>query len=140
MHSVKPKVAAAGVVGSVAAACLPLIAGCEAKPTSFLPEFDTKLVSAAGAQNSAAPVARAGRGLKAALGEVVVLDGGSTDADAGLLTYSWALTSVPTGSLAVLSDASAIRPSFEVDLAGDIASLASQTFIALAWILEARHV
>ena len=114
MHSFKPKVAAAGVVGSAAAACLLLIAGWGTKPTALLPELDARLVSAVVAQSSAAPTARAGRDLRAALGEVVVLDGGgSTDAGGNLLTYSWTLTSVPTGSLAALSDASAIRPSFE---------------------------
>ena len=120
MRRFKPKVAAAGVVGSAAAACLLLIAGWGTKPTALLPELDAKLVSTAVAQSSAAPIARAGRDLRAALGEVVVLDGGSsTDAGGDLLTYSWNLTSVPTGSLAALSNASAIRPSFEVDLAGD---------------------
>ncbi len=66
-----------------------------------------------------APVANAGTDQTVAAGSVVHLDGsGSTDADGDSLTYSWVITSKPTGSNAALSNASSITPTFVADAAG----------------------
>ncbi len=64
--------------------------------------------------------ADAGPDRSATLGETVTLDAaGSTDLDGDKITYRWSLVSVPAGSTASLDDATALRPSFTVDLAGD---------------------
>ena len=68
---------------------------------------------------NSAPVADAGPDQTVPVGETAVLDGsGSSDADGDLLTYLWSFTSMPEGSAAVLSDETAVDPSFEVDVAG----------------------
>jgi parallel beta-helix repeat protein len=53
--------------------------------------------------------------------ETVTLDGsGSSDVELDYpLGYSWQMTSKPAGSIAVLSDADTVRPSFTVDVLGD---------------------
>jgi hypothetical protein len=65
------------------------------------------------------PVADAGPDQTAFVGDEVILDGsGSSDVDGDPLTFVWSLTTVPAGSGAVLSDSSAVAPSFVVDLPG----------------------
>jgi len=65
------------------------------------------------------PVAQAGPAQSVTAGAVVTLDGSaSTDANGDPLTYSWTLTTRPSGSAAVLSSATAVRPTFTADLAG----------------------
>lgn len=50
---------------------------------------------------------------------LVTLDGnGSSDADGDPLTYEWNIISMPEGSTAVLSDDTAINPTFLADIAG----------------------
>jgi uncharacterized protein YjdB len=65
------------------------------------------------------PVANAGPNQVLSVGALVQLDGsGSTDVDGDPLTYRWSLISVPTGSTALLSSATAVKPTFTADLPG----------------------
>lgn len=67
-----------------------------------------------------APVAQAGNDQAFKVGSQVQLDGsGSSDADGDLLSYAWTFLQIPAGSNAVLSDASAVMPSFDLDVTGD---------------------
>ena len=66
------------------------------------------------------PVANAGPDQIVAIGTTVVLDGtASRDADGNALVWKWALTTKPTGSAAALSDPTAARPPFIVDMGGE---------------------
>ncbi|NGX17041.1 PKD domain-containing protein [Wenzhouxiangella sp. XN24] len=65
------------------------------------------------------PTANAGPDQTAPLNATVQLDGsGSTDPDGDALGYRWRLLERPAGSQAALSEATAVQPSFVVDLAG----------------------
>ncbi|AYA63330.1 PKD domain-containing protein [Alteromonas sp. RKMC-009] len=67
-----------------------------------------------------APVAEAGSAQDVATGTEVSLSGaGSSDADGDSLTYTWAFTSVPSGSDATLSGASAVSAAFTPDVDGE---------------------
>ena len=69
--------------------------------------------------NNSAPVANAGPDQTAYRNDLVTLDGsGSSDVDGDDLTYSWSLTTVPSGSGASLSDPAAVHPTFNVDVSG----------------------
>lgn len=75
-------------------------------------------VTSGGGTNTA-PVADAGIAQTVSAGTVVTLDGtASSDADRDPLTFRWVLTSKPAGSAAILSDTTAVRPSFIADVAG----------------------
>jgi uncharacterized repeat protein (TIGR01451 family) len=66
-----------------------------------------------------APVANAGADQQVAVGATVELSGSaSTSARGDALTYQWSLISVPTGSTAVLTNPTALRPTFVADQAG----------------------
>ncbi len=65
------------------------------------------------------PVANAGAYPPVTLNSTVNLNGaGSTDPDGDLLSYSWSLTSTPTGSAATLSDSTIVNPTFVADKVG----------------------
>ena len=69
--------------------------------------------------DNSVPIADAGPDQTALVGETVTLDGsGSSDADGDSLMFTWALTSVPSGSAAVISDVTAVNPTFDIDLPG----------------------
>ncbi|NCO20249.1 MAG: hypothetical protein GW900_09445, partial [Gammaproteobacteria bacterium] len=69
---------------------------------------------------NSAPMANAGPNQNVATGTSVSLDGSaSSDADGDPLTYSWSITSTPSGSSATLSDTSAAKPTFNADLDGN---------------------
>lgn len=69
-------------------------------------------------QNSR-PVAHAGPAQTVLVGTTVQLDGSaSNDVDGDALTFAWALTTTPAGSLAVLSNPTAVQPTFVLDLPG----------------------
>ncbi len=65
------------------------------------------------------PLSNAGADQVGEIGDVITLDGSaSVDVDGDNLTYSWTLTSVPTGSAAVLSASNIVMPTFTADIAG----------------------
>ncbi len=66
-----------------------------------------------------APIAEAGSDITVLFGSTANLNGsGSSDPDGDILTYAWVITSRPTGSLAILSDASSPAPTFNPDVRG----------------------
>ena len=66
------------------------------------------------------PVANAGPDQTVALNSLVTLNGsGSTDVDGNPLTFAWSFSSRPAGSTAVLSNPSAVAPTFTADRIGD---------------------
>ena len=68
-----------------------------------------------------APTAEAGLGQTVHVGTTVTLDGtGSSDPDGNVpLTYAWAITERPAGSVATLVGAATPMPSFTPDVMGD---------------------
>ncbi len=67
-----------------------------------------------------APTAVAGPSQNVTVGATVMLNGSSSsDPQNDALTYSWAFVSRPAGSVATLSQASSVRPSFVADVAGN---------------------
>jgi hypothetical protein len=69
-------------------------------------------------QNSK-PVANAEPDQTVPIGSTVQLDGSnSNDVDGDPLTYLWALIAMPTGSTAILADATLVNPTFVADLPG----------------------
>ena len=70
------------------------------------------------AQNSA-PVANAGNDQNTTTGTVVTLDGStSSDVDGDTLSYAWSLTTLPSGSNAILTNPTNVSPTFTADVDG----------------------
>lgn len=68
---------------------------------------------------NSAPVANAGLNQSGRVSDLINLDGSASfDVDGDLLGYAWMLTSIPAGSNAILSDPSAVNPSFTIDKFG----------------------
>jgi hypothetical protein len=68
------------------------------------------------------PVADAGPDQTVSVGQVAVVDGsGSSDADGDALTFGWALTARPAGSVAAIADPASPVTSFIADVPGDYA-------------------
>lgn len=82
-------------------------------------------VSVTASVANAAPMANAGVIQNVISGSTVTLDGSASSDDNGdQITYAWTLTSKPTGSLAKLTSATSVRPTFVTDMAGTyVASL-----------------
>ncbi len=73
-----------------------------------------------GNRTNHAPMADGGPDQTVFVRQTVTLDGSrSTDAEGDLLRFQWRFVSVPSGSLAMLSDPTAVKPTFVADLAGD---------------------
>ena len=65
------------------------------------------------------PLADAGPDQSVSVNDTVTLDGsGSSDPDGDALAFLWSIVSTPDGSAAMLSDPTAVMPSFVADLAG----------------------
>ena len=65
------------------------------------------------------PIANAGPDQTVVVGQTVQLDGsGSSDADGDPLTFAWSLVSRPVGSVATLSSATVVKPTFVADVSG----------------------
>ncbi|MFD3392147.1 PKD domain-containing protein [Alteromonas macleodii] len=76
-------------------------------------------VSVIAATANSAPVANAGNDQNASTGTVVTLNGSaSSDADGDTLSYTWSLTSFPSGSNASLTNPTNVSPTFTVDVDG----------------------
>ena len=68
---------------------------------------------------SSPPVANAGPNQTVHVGTTVILDGSkSSDTDGNPLTYSWSLISIPSTSVAALSNGRSVKPTFLADVPG----------------------
>lgn len=72
-------------------------------------------------QPNSPPIADAGLNQKVHVGSAVTLDGSrSSSPDGNLpLSYTWSIASKPEGSVAALSEATVVNPTFTADLPGD---------------------
>jgi hypothetical protein len=95
---------------------LPLIVACGSGGSSDNPSGGGQ------ASENTPPIANAGADQNASVGATVTLNAGSSsDTDGDTLTYSWSITSRPTGSSASLDYAQNVQPRFVADTAGTFA-------------------
>lgn len=81
---------------------------------------DTVTITAEAVVVNNAPVAEAGDDQSTTVGTIVTLDGSaSSDADGDSLSYTWSISSAPSGSTASLSSSSGASPTLTPDVAGD---------------------
>ncbi|MFN0302675.1 MAG: PKD domain-containing protein [Burkholderiales bacterium] len=64
------------------------------------------------------PVVNAGPDQVVTLGSMVIAQGSATDRNGDRLTHRWSMSTKPAGSLAVLSGADTLTPSFNADMPG----------------------
>ena len=82
--------------------------------------FGCELSSPPSEDGNIKPVAEAGSNQIQAIGNLVQLDGSSSnDSNSDSLSYSWLITSTPNGSTVNLSDANIVNPTFTPDIGGD---------------------
>jgi PKD domain len=80
---------------------------------------ETSSASVTVSTGNSPPVAKAGPNQTVLVGSTVFLDGsGSSDVDGDPLTYSWMLTTKPSGSAANLTGSNSITPTFVADKPG----------------------
>jgi hypothetical protein len=76
-------------------------------------------VSITSSSDNSAPNTNAGTDQNVSTGDLVLLDGsGSSDPEGTPLSYAWQFVSIPSGSSAQLTNASAVMPSFTPDFDG----------------------
>jgi hypothetical protein len=84
-----------------------------------LDNSDPKILTFIATAINRVPVSYAGTQTSKTTGSVIQLDGsGSTDPDGHQLLYYWVISTKPTGSIATLSAANIVNPTFTADLAG----------------------
>jgi hypothetical protein len=82
-------------------------------------DSDANTVTINAASTNAAPVANPGSAQNVTTGTAVTLDGSaSRDSNGDALTYRWALTSKPSGSIASLASTASARATFTADVEG----------------------
>ena len=83
-------------------------------------ELASRPVTLAFEARNTAPTANAGSNQSVFKGDLVSLDGSaSSDPDGDDITYAWAITDKPEGSLAELTDSETATPSFVADVKGE---------------------
>ena len=92
----------------------------EVTPVAVTGTATGSAVSSSGITTNSVPVAHAGADQTSLLSGTIILDGSaSSDVDGDMLSYSWSLTTKPTGSQAILTRSTTVNPSLDIDVQGD---------------------